>query len=78
MNNNAEEIKKAFYEQFQQLENNNIKQQKFKTILLDSAFVIAFLFVLTGAIISYNNYRTAKNKMDNNTVVIQKVVVKEY
>jgi len=78
MNNYSEDVKKEFERQFENMAKNEHKEKKTKVILLYACFVFVFLFVLTGTILSYNNYVKAKNNLDNKVNVIQKVTVKEY
>jgi cell division protein FtsX len=78
MNGNSDEIKKEFEKQFNEVQNKNNKEKNFKANLLTVAFILIFVFVLSGTIISYKNYEKAKNNLNSNVNVVQKVVVKEY
>ena len=78
MNNYSEDVKKEFERQFENMAKNEHKEKKTKVALLYACFMVVFLFVLTGTILSYNNYVKVKNNLDNKVNVIQKVTVKEY
>ena len=78
MDSYSDDIKKEFERQFENIEKNEHKERKTKVTLMYVCLIIVFLFVLTGTILSYNNYVKAKNKLNNNVNVIQKVTVKEY
>ena len=78
MNSYSDDIKKEFERQFENIEKNEHKEKKTKVTLAYMCLIVVFLFVLAGTILSYNNYVKAKNKLNNNVNVVQKVVVKEY
>lgn len=78
MNDNSEEIKRAFDKQLETIEEDKNKTNKVKVSLLYTAFIIVFLFVLAGTILSYSNYLKAVKNAEQNANVIQKVSVKEY
>lgn len=78
MADNSEDIKRNFEEKFNFIEKQDKIDRKIKIGLLNASCIIAFLFVFTGMILSYVNYKNEMAKNDNEENVIQKVVVEEY
>lgn len=74
----SEDIKKEFDKQFKNIEEINDKKNNQKMSILYVSFVVVFILVLIGTVLSFSNYLKAKNNADDNVKVVEKVVVKEY
>lgn len=78
MNDSSNDIKKQFDDKIKSIEENDKKKTFFIYTIMNVSFVILFLAVLSGTIISYMNYKqvtqsTVNIKNNSNVVEFKKV-----
>ncbi len=75
MEQSSNNIKQEFEEKIRNIENNNKKLNKMKTYILYILFIFIFILVLSGTILSYNNYQKVKQDINKNNKIIEIKVV---
>ena len=70
-------IKSQISNEISHLQEAEAKTNKLKYNLVLVSFIIAFIFIVTGAIMSYQNYQKTISSNENKSVIINKVEVKE-
>mgnify|MGYP007070129253 CR=1 FL=1 len=65
------EIRIDFENQLKKIEKNDKQKSALYTTCLFSLSVLIFLMVLTGTIMSYNNYMRVKNQTNNSSAVLE-------
>lgn len=74
MENTSDIVKDEFDEQLEIIKEIDKNESKYKTAILYSSFIIAFIVILTGTIITLYNYNKIKTRNDR----VHNIIVDDY